>query len=99
MKVYYMNVKSIKADDEKWFKYLSQKRIEKVNRLKKTNKKSQSIGGFVANILETPIAKEERLRAHRVSALKLYHAACLKDKAQREAQEAADAVRHSNRHL
>ena len=41
MKVYYMNVKSIKADDEKWFKYLSQKRIEKVNRLKKTNKKSQ----------------------------------------------------------
>ena len=44
MKVYYMNVKSIKADDEKWFKYLSQKRIEKVNRLKKTNKKSQSIG-------------------------------------------------------
>ena len=44
MKVYYMNVKSINADDEKWFKYLSQKRIEKVNRLKKTNKKSQSIG-------------------------------------------------------
>ena len=40
MKVYYMNVKSINADDEKWFKYLSQKRIEKVNRLKKTNKKS-----------------------------------------------------------
>lgn len=39
-----MNVKSINADDEKWFKYLSQKRIEKVNRLKKTNKKSQSIG-------------------------------------------------------
>ena len=44
MKVYYMNVKSINADDEKWFKYLSQKRIEKVYRLKKTNKKSQSIG-------------------------------------------------------
>ena len=44
MKVYYMNVKSINADDEKWFKYLSQKRIEKVNRLKKTNKKAQSIG-------------------------------------------------------
>lgn len=44
MKVYYMNVKSINADDEKWFKYLSQKRIEKVNRLKKANKKSQSIG-------------------------------------------------------
>lgn len=43
------------------------------------------VTGFVANILETPIAKEERLRAHRVSALKLYHAACLKDKAQREA--------------
>ena len=44
MKVYYMKVKSINADDEKWFKYLSQKRIEKVNRLKKANKKSQSIG-------------------------------------------------------
>lgn len=53
--------------------------------------------GFVANILETPIAKEERLRAHRVSALKLYHAACLKDKAQREAQEAADAVRAASK--
>ena len=35
MKVYYMKVKSINADDEKWFKYLSQKRIEKVNRLKR----------------------------------------------------------------
>ena len=33
MKVYYMNVKSINADDEKWFKYLSQKRIEKVNHI------------------------------------------------------------------
>ena len=44
MKVYYMNDKSIKADDEKWIKYLLQKRIEKVNRLKKTNKKSHSIG-------------------------------------------------------
>ena len=33
-----MNVKSINADDEKWFKYLSQKRIEKINSLKKTNK-------------------------------------------------------------
>lgn len=52
---------------------------------------------FVANILETPIAKEERLRGHRVSALKLYHAACLKDKAQREAQEAADAVRAASK--
>ena len=55
------------------------------------------VTGFVANILETPIAKEERLRAHRVSALKLYHAACLKDKAQREAQEAADAVRAASK--
>ena len=55
------------------------------------------VTGFVANILETPIVKEERLRAHRVSALKLYHAACLKDKAQREAQEAADAVRAASK--
>lgn len=44
MKVYYMNVKSIDADDEKWYKYLSQKRTEKVLKLKKANKKSQSIG-------------------------------------------------------
>ena len=51
------------------------------------------VTGFVANILETPLAKAERLRAHRLSAMKLYHAACLKDKAQREAQEAADVVR------
>lgn len=49
--------------------------------------------GFVANILETPKAKEERLRAHRFSALKLYHEECLREKAQREAQEAANAVR------
>lgn len=44
MKVYYMDVKSIDADDEKWYKYLSQKRTEKVLKLKKANKKSQSIG-------------------------------------------------------
>ena len=49
--------------------------------------------GFMANILETPKAKEERLRAHRFSALKLYHEECLREKAQREAQEAANAVR------
>lgn len=49
--------------------------------------------GFVANVLETPKAKEERLRAHRFSALKLYHEECLREKAQREAQEAANAVR------
>lgn len=55
------------------------------------------VTGFVANILETPLAKAERLRAHRLSAMKLYHAACLKDKAQREAQEAADAVRAASK--
>ena len=49
--------------------------------------------GFVANILETPKAKEERLREHRFSALKLYHEECLREKAQREAQEAANVVR------
>lgn len=43
MKVYYMNVKSINADDEKWYEYMSQKRTEKVLKLKKANKKSQSI--------------------------------------------------------
>mgnify|MGYP006973676407 CR=1 FL=1 len=36
--------------------------------------------GFVANILETPKAKEERLRAHRFSALKLYHEECLRER-------------------
>lgn len=53
--------------------------------------------GFKANILETPKAKEERLRAHRFSALKLYYEECLREKAQREAQEAADAVRASSK--
>lgn len=53
--------------------------------------------GFVANILETPLAKAERLMSHRVSALTLYQAACLKDKAQREAQAAADAVRAASK--
>lgn len=44
MKIYSMNVTSINPDDEKWYKYLSPKRIEKVNRLKPANKKAQSIG-------------------------------------------------------
>ena len=44
MKVYAMNVSGINPDDKKWYKYLSDKRIEKVERLKKTKQKSQSIG-------------------------------------------------------
>ncbi len=44
MKVYSMNIQSIDGEDKKWYKYLSEKRIEKVERLKKDKKKSQSIG-------------------------------------------------------
>lgn len=44
MKVYYMNVKKINPDDKKWYKYLTEKRIEKVERLKKPLHKAQSIG-------------------------------------------------------
>lgn len=44
MKVYAMNVSSLNPDDEKWYKYLSDRRIGKVHRLKKADKKSQSIG-------------------------------------------------------
>ena len=44
MKVYAMNISSINPDDKKWYKYLSQKRIEKVERIKKSIQKSQSIG-------------------------------------------------------
>ncbi len=44
MKVYAMNISSINPDDEKWYKYLSQRRIEKVERIKKSIQKSQSIG-------------------------------------------------------
>lgn len=44
MKVYAMNVSGINPDDKKWYKYLSDKRIEKVERLKKTKQKAQSIG-------------------------------------------------------
>lgn len=44
MKVYAMNVPAINPDDGKWYKYLSKKRIEKVDRLKKNEKKAQSIG-------------------------------------------------------
>ena len=44
MKVYAMNIRGIDPTDRKWYKYLSEKRIEKVNRLKQTEKKAQSIG-------------------------------------------------------
>lgn len=44
MKVYAMNISSINPDDKKWYKYLSQKRIEKVERIKKSIQKSQSVG-------------------------------------------------------
>ena len=39
-----MNVSGIDPADRKWYKYLSPKRIEKVERLKKTKQKAQSIG-------------------------------------------------------
>ncbi len=44
MKIYSMNVRAINPSDEKWYRHLSEKRIEKVNRLKKDIHKSQSIG-------------------------------------------------------
>ncbi|MCH5210770.1 MAG: 4'-phosphopantetheinyl transferase superfamily protein [Oscillospiraceae bacterium] len=44
MKIYSMNVSRIDPADKKWYKYLSQKRIEKVERLKKESHKAQSIG-------------------------------------------------------
>lgn len=56
MKVYSMNIGYIDAGDKKWQKYLSEKRIEKVCRLKKSNKKSQSIG---AELLLNYAVKQE----------------------------------------
>lgn len=44
MKVYSMNVSTINPDDKKWYRHLSEKRILKVNRLKKKEHKAQSIG-------------------------------------------------------
>ena len=44
MKVYAMNVSGINPDDKKWYKYLPDKRIEKVKHLKKSRNKAQSIG-------------------------------------------------------
>lgn len=44
MKVYTMNIRGINPNDRKWYKYLSENRIEKVNRLKQKEKKAQSIG-------------------------------------------------------
>lgn len=43
MKVYYMNVSQIDTNDKKWYKYLSENRLKKLNKLKKNDKKSQSI--------------------------------------------------------
>ncbi len=45
MKIYYMNISGINPDDEKWQKYLSQKRRDKVRVIKKRENKAQSIGG------------------------------------------------------
>ena len=39
-----MNVASINPDDDKWFNYLSEKRIEKVKKLKRREQKAESIG-------------------------------------------------------
>ena len=39
-----MNISKIDPDNNKWYKCLSDKRIEKVERLKKADKKAQSIG-------------------------------------------------------
>lgn len=44
MRVYAMNVSRINPDDKSWYKYLSAKRIEKIERLKKAQQKAQSIG-------------------------------------------------------
>lgn len=44
MRVYAMNVSGIDPENRKWYKYLSEKRLAKVERLKKTKQKSQSIG-------------------------------------------------------
>ncbi len=44
MKVYAMNVSGINPKDKKFYKYLSEKRVEKVERLKKDSKRAQSIG-------------------------------------------------------
>ena len=44
MKIYLMNVSGIDPSDEKWYKYLSEKRIKKVKRLRKESRKAQSIG-------------------------------------------------------
>lgn len=57
MKLYAMNVSKINHDDKKWYKYLSDKRIEKIENLKKADKKSQSIG---AELLLNYALKQEK---------------------------------------
>ena len=44
MKIYSMNVSGIDPADKKWYKYLSSKRIEKVEKLKQEKHKAQSVG-------------------------------------------------------
>lgn len=44
MKVYIMNVSGINPNDKGWYKYLSENRKKKVDHLKQTEKKAQSIG-------------------------------------------------------
>lgn len=44
MKLYAMNINKIDTEDKKWYKYLSDKRIEKLEKLKISEKKAQSIG-------------------------------------------------------
>ena len=44
MKLYKMNVSAINAEDRRWYRFLSGKRIQKVERLKPPQKKAQSIG-------------------------------------------------------
>lgn len=44
MKVYALNVSKINSGNKELYKYLSKKRIEKVNRLKKDKNRAQSIG-------------------------------------------------------
>ncbi|MCC8161067.1 MAG: 4'-phosphopantetheinyl transferase superfamily protein [Oscillospiraceae bacterium] len=56
MRVYAMNISGIDAEDKRWYSYLSERRAEKVNRLKHAQKKAQSIG---AELLLNYAVKQE----------------------------------------
>lgn len=56
MKIYSMNISSINADNKKWYAALSDRRIEKVERLKQPLKKAQSIGAEL--LLKYAVNKE-----------------------------------------